>query len=186
MQVYFIDNEEYFKRKSALTDLEGNAHPDNDERMIFFCKGVIETVKKLGWAPDIIHCHGWMSSLLPLFIKKVYNNEPMFANSKVVFSVYADEITEPVNNKLFDKLKLENIDVADYEAIKDPSYDALNMFGASCADAVIIADENASSKVVDYVKTLEKPVLDGTMDDYFDEYDAFYDKVKNLENALAD
>jgi starch synthase len=186
MQVYFIDNEEYFKRKSALTDIEGNAHPDNDERMIFFCKGVIETVKKLGWAPDIIHCHGWMSSLLPLFIKKVYNNEPMFANSKVVFSVYADEITEPVNNKLFDKLKLENIDVADYEAIKDPSYDALNMFGASCADAVIIADENASSKVVDYVKTLEKPVLDGTMDDYFDEYDAFYDKVKNLENALAD
>ena len=81
---------------------------------------------------------------------------------------------------------MKRLNVADYEAIKDPSYDALNMFGASCADAVIIADENASSKVVDYVKTLEKPVLDGTMVDYFDEYDAFYDKVKNLENALAD
>ena len=155
---------------------------DNDERMIFFTKGVLETVKKLGWAPDIIHCHGWMSALMPLNIYIYFRP----ANSKVVFSVYADEIVEPVNQKLFDKLKLENIEVADYEAIKDPSYDALNMFGASCADAVIIADENASSKVVDYVKTLEKPVLDGTMDDYFDEYDAFYDKVKNLENALAD
>ena len=110
----------------------------------------------------------------------------MFANSKLVYSVYADEIKEPVNKKLFNKLASENIEPADYEAIKNPSYDALNIFGASCADAVIIADENASSKVVDYIKTLDKPVLDGAMEDYFDEYDAFYDKVKNLENALAD
>ena len=77
MQVYFIDNEEYFKRKSALTDLEGNAHPDNDERMIFFCKGVIETVKKLGWAPDIIHCHGWMSSLQVLLFRQHKQNKPI-------------------------------------------------------------------------------------------------------------
>lgn len=186
MQVYFIDNEEYFKRKSALTDLDGNAHEDNDERMIFFCKGVIETVKKLGWAPDIIHCHGWMSSLLPLFIKKVYNNEPMFANSKLVYSVYADEIEQPVNNKLFEKLQYESIDVSDYDAIKDPSYDNLNKFGADCADAVIIAEEGASKNVVDYVNGLDKPVLDGTIEDYVDAYDAFYDEVKNLENALAD
>ena len=186
MQVYFIDNEEYFKRKSALADIDGNAHEDNDERMIFFCKGVIETVKKLGWAPDIIHCHGWMSSLLPLFIKKVYNNEPMFANSKLVYSVYADELKQPVSSKLLDKLQYENIDTADYEAIKDPSYDNLNMFGASCADAVIIAEDSASQNVIDYVKGLDKPVLDGTMEDYIDAYDEFYEEVKSLENALAD
>ncbi len=186
MQVYFIDNEEYFKRKSALADIDGNAHEDNDERMIFFCKGVIETVKKLGWAPDIIHCHGWMSSLLPLFIKKVYNNEPMFANSKLVYSVYADELQQPVNKKLFEKLQFENIETADYEAIKDPSYDNLNMFGANCADAVIIAEDGASQNVIDHVNGLNKPVLDGTMEDYVDAYDAFYDEVKNIENALAD
>ena len=88
MQVYFIDNEDYFKRKATYADEDGNLFPDNDERAIFFAKGVIETVKKLNWSPDIIHVHGWLASFLPLYLKTYYNNEPLFENSKIVTSVY--------------------------------------------------------------------------------------------------
>jgi len=87
MQVYFIDNEEYFKRKATVTDKDGKMFKDNDERAIFFAKGVIETVKKLNWAPDIIHVHGWMASLLPLYLNTYYKNEPLFKDSKIVTSV---------------------------------------------------------------------------------------------------
>src|SRR5690625_5928843 len=88
MQVYFIENEDYFRRKATFTDEEGNLFPDNDERVIFFTKGVIETVKKLNWSPDIIHVHGWMASLLPLYMRNYYGNEPLFMNSKIVTSIY--------------------------------------------------------------------------------------------------
>ena len=88
MQVYFIDNEDYFPKKKYFHDENGNFFPNNDERMIFFCKGVIETVRKLGWSPDVIHCHGWISSLVPLYIKKLYAEDPLFNKSKIVYSVY--------------------------------------------------------------------------------------------------
>ena len=88
IQVYFIDNEEYFKRKATLTDEDGKLFNDNDERAIFFAKGVIETVKKLNWSPDIIHVHGWLASLLPLYLKEYYKNEPLFTDSKIVTSIY--------------------------------------------------------------------------------------------------
>jgi starch synthase len=84
MQVYFLDNEDFFRRKSVFTDDEGEAFDDNEDRMVFFCKGAIETVKKFGWPPDIIHCHGWMTSLVPLYIKKAYKNEPLFRDSKSI------------------------------------------------------------------------------------------------------
>ena len=88
IQVYFIDNEEYFKRKATFTDEGGKLFEDNDERAIFFAKGVIETVKKLNWAPDIIHVHGWLASLLPLYLKEYYKYEPLFSESKIVTSIY--------------------------------------------------------------------------------------------------
>ena len=102
MQVYFIDNEEYFQRKQTFRDADNKFFADNDDRSIFFCRGVLETVKKLGWAPDIIHCHGWMTALLPLFIKTSYKDDPMFHNSKVVYSLYNDEFEESFNAN-FDK-----------------------------------------------------------------------------------
>src|SRR5436190_7530316 len=97
MQVYFIDNEEYFQRKQIYRDAAGTFFPDNDDRAIFFGRGVLETVKKLGWSPDIIHCHGWMTALVPLLIKTSYKDDPMFHNSKVVYSLYNDQFSEPFN-----------------------------------------------------------------------------------------
>ncbi len=88
MQVYFIDNEEFFKRKNTIEDENGEMYKDNDERSMFFCRGVLETVKKLGWKPDVIHCHGWMASLMPLYIKKMYNKDPHFSDSKIVIFTF--------------------------------------------------------------------------------------------------
>jgi starch synthase len=84
IQVYFIDNDEYFKRKATFTDEEGTLFPDNDERAMFFCRGVLETVKKLGWQPDVIHCHGWLTGIMSLYIKHIYNKDPHFKDTKVV------------------------------------------------------------------------------------------------------
>lgn len=107
MQVYFIDNEEYFKRKSVLVDDQGKFHKDNDERSMFFCRGVIETVKNLGWQPDVIHCHGWLTGLMGLYIKHSFGNDPHFANTKVIFSMYNDCFDSPWNKRFAEKLILD-------------------------------------------------------------------------------
>ena len=108
MQVYFIDNEEYFIRKASLTDkTSGKYFDDNDERAMFFVRGVAETVKKLGWQPDIIHCHGWFTSLMPLYIKKHYSDDPLFADTKIIVSLYEDEFPKNLNKKFIDKLSFD-------------------------------------------------------------------------------
>ena len=106
MQVYFIDNEEYFQRKSTIRDTDETFFDDNDDRTIFFGRGVLETVKKLGWSPDIIHCHGWMTALIPMLIKTSYKDDPMFHNSKVVYSLYNDSFTESFNKDFSKKIRL--------------------------------------------------------------------------------
>jgi starch synthase len=97
MQIYFIDNEDYFQRKHTFYDKNNKFFPDNDERVIFYSRGVIETVKKLGWGPDIIHCHGWMTSLVPLYIKKAFYENPLFTDTKVIISLYDDDFTDIMN-----------------------------------------------------------------------------------------
>ena len=187
MQVYFIDNEEFFKRKSDLTDLDGKAHTDNDERMIFFCKGVAETIKKLGWAPDIIHCHGWFSSLLPMFIKNVYKDEPLFANSKVIYSVYGEQPKQKVNKKLHQKLGFENIDSDYLEGIKDPDYNNLHKIGAMFSDGVVFSSSDIHEDVKSYVSDQEKRVLEiSGQEDLVEVYDNFYDEVLENESILAE
>src|SRR5680860_646054 len=107
MQVYFIDNEDYFQRKHVMADSKGVEFNDNDERAVFFARGVLETVIKLRWAPDIIHCHGWLTSLVPLYLKKYYYNDPLFKNSKVIYSMYNDDFKKSLNNGFSEKLLME-------------------------------------------------------------------------------
>ena len=95
MQVYFIDNDDYFQNRLQIHDENGNEYEDNDARTIFYARGVLETVKKLRWCPEIIHCHGWLTALAPLYIKKAYKEEPSFRTSKVVFSLYEEDFKQP-------------------------------------------------------------------------------------------
>ena len=112
IQVYFIDNEDYFKRKATFNDENGKLFKDNDERGIFFAKGVIETIKRLNWPPDIIHVHGWLSSFFPLYLKEVYKDEPIFQNSKIITSIYGTGFAGSLNKKLEDKIIFDEIEKA--------------------------------------------------------------------------
>lgn len=133
LQVYFLDNEDYFQRKSVLRDPSNNSfYSDNDERAIFFCKGVIETVKKLGWQPDIIHCHDWMTSFIPLYLKTHYKDDPMFRNTKVVFTLYNNGFDTDFAGDFLEKANIENLKTT---AFSDPSYLGVCRGGIQLADA---------------------------------------------------
>ena len=120
MQVYFIDNEEYFQRKFTSRDADGAFFNDNDDRAMFFARGVLETVKKRGWSPDIIHCHGWMTALVPLLIKTSYKEDPMFHSSKVVYSLYNDSFEEAFNENFGKKVLMEGLSAGDVKDLEDP------------------------------------------------------------------
>lgn len=175
MQVYFIDNEEYFKRKAVFTDDKGELFDDNDERMIFFAKGVVETVKKLNWAPDIIHIHGWMASLLPLYLKEYYKDDALFANSKIVTSLYNNNFDGTLNQGLKRKISFDNIDDSKLNSIETPNYSNLLKIAIENSDAIIIASEDLNADLAEYAKSLDKPVLDFYPEDNFeDAYLNFY------------
>src|SRR5210317_217372 len=142
MQVYFIDNEEYFKRKATFADEDGNLFPDNDERAIFFAKGVIETVKKLNWAPDIIHVHGWMASLLPLYLREYYKEEPLFTDSKIVTSIYNNGFEGDLNNDLVNKVNFDLTDTSKSKALKTPNYSNIIKSAIENSDAIIYGSES--------------------------------------------
>jgi len=160
MQVYFIDNEEYFKRKTTVNDMDGNFYDDNDERAMFFCKGVIETVKKLGWTPDIVHCHGWMAGFMPLYLKKMYANDPHFENIKIVYSAYDQEDDKWMDKRIVDKLKFDNFQDEDVNILANPSIDNLNILGMTWADAIAVGSETINESLSSYIKESGKPVLD--------------------------
>ncbi len=178
MQIYFIDNEDYFQRKSTIRDKNGNFFEDNDERAIFFSRGVIETVKKLGWAPDLVHCHGWMTSLVPLYLKKAYKDNPLFNESKVITSVYDDRFDENLSKDFWKKIKYDGITNKDLEHYKKPTY--VNMIKASIeySDAIIMGNEKINDNILDYMKEIGKPILEyQPMDKYIDAYSDFYDEL---------
>jgi starch synthase len=175
IQVYFIDNEEYFKRKATLTDEDGNLFPDNDERSIFFAKGVIETVKKLNWAPDIIHVHGWLASLLPLYLKEYYKDEPLFANSKIVTSIYNQSFDNTLNTEMIDKIKFDNIDEAAIATLAEPSYNNIMKVAIDYSDALIVGSETIPSELETHLKESDKPTLEyHSLDTFAEAYTEFY------------
>jgi len=178
MQVYFIDNEEYFQRKFIVTDKNDQFYADNDERMLFFCKGVIETVKKLGWSPDVIHCQGWMAALLPILIKRNFKDDPLFAESRLVVSLLDDSFEGNMDHRLAEKLIMDGIDKEDVTLLKEPSYLNLMRHAISFADGVIVAQENASEELIQFAAQSKKPLLGLQTDEtYADAYSAFYDEV---------
>ena len=194
MQVYFIDNEDYFPKKKYFYDEQGKFFENNDERMIFFCKGVIETVRKLGWAPDVIHCHGWISSLVPLYIKKLYKEDPLFSNSKVIFSVYDTDFKGELNSEIGEKLLFEStLNAKDIKGLKTPDFVSLNKFAIDYADAIIKVSNKIDKRISKHIDASGKPVMihpggeDGVyVDAYADFYEELYEAVEESELELTD
>jgi len=178
MQIYFIDNEDYFHRKYMFKDKNEKFFADNDERAIFFSRGVIETVKKLAWAPDIIHCHGWMSSLVPLYTRRVYQDNPLFSDAKLVISIYNDEFPDSMNKDFANKLKFDGIPEKDLKYYKKANYVNLIKAAIDLSDGVIIAHPEVHPEILEYLAKTDKPVLEYTnSEEYIDVYNEFYDEL---------
>lgn len=178
MQVYFIDNEDYFQRKAILKNDKNDYFEDNDERTIFFSRGVLETVKKLRWAPDIVHCHGWLSSLVPLYLKKSFKEDPLFNYAKVVYSVYNDDFEKPLNKHFAKKLVIDGISDNELKTIENPTFENLSKLAIDAADAVIQGSQNINSTVQSYIKKSGKPFLGyHDAESYISAYSDFYDQI---------
>ncbi|MCQ2351305.1 MAG: glycogen/starch synthase [Paludibacteraceae bacterium] len=181
MQVYFIDNEGYFRRKNILVDANGKEFDDNAERAIFFARGVLETVKKLRWTPDVIHCHGWFTSIVPAYVKKVYSDDPFFANSKVIYSVYASDFKNSFGGKVSAKIGADGLSESDIEVIKDASFVNMNKFAINYSDGIIQASPSINSDVLKYAKKSGKDFLEYVdKDSYVQAYNSFYNKVLGI------
>jgi starch synthase len=178
IQVYFIDNDEYFKRKATFTDEEGTLFPDNDERAIFFAKGVVETVKKLNWVPDIIHVHGWMAAMLPIYLKHYYKDEALFSDTKIITSVYSQSFEGNLNLEMINKIKFDGVPEEAIANLETPDYENIILATLNHSDGIIIASENLSPSLTKFIETSGKPFLPFTAKDKFAEvYTNFY---KNL------
>lgn len=182
MQVYFIDNEDYFHRKSIYCDENGTFFDDNSERAIFFARGVLETVKKLRWAPDIIHCQGWISQVLPLYLKKAYIDDPIFSNSKIVLSVYDDTPAVDFPADFKDKILFGGVTPEDVALLEKPDGINLAKLAANWSDGVILGSENVSDEIIGFCKERGLPILEYNAEaiqngSYIEDYNSFYDNL---------
>ncbi|MGB1306477.1 MAG: glycogen/starch synthase [Flavobacteriales bacterium] len=178
MQVYFIENEDYFPKKTFMHELDGEEFEFHDERAIFFCRGVLETVRKLGWAPNVVHCHGWMSALVPMYLKKAFAEDPIFDNTKVVYSVYDQESNVEIDNDMARKSIITGVSEDDVELINTASVDTLHKLAIKYADAVIMGSEKISDDLNKFIVDSDKYVIPHQNDeDYVDAYDALYDEL---------
>jgi starch synthase len=179
MQVYFIDNDDYFQNRLMGVDENGTEYDDNDSRAIFYARGVLETVKKLRWCPEIIHCQGWMTALAPIYIKKAYCDEPSFRDSKVVFALYDEELKSPMSSDFVNKLLIKGIseeDMTNFPA--NASYIDLCKLAIDYSDGVIQRGANVSQELIDYARQSGKPFLEFKEgDDFKEACNDFYDEV---------
>ena len=182
IQIYFIDNDDFFtKRKTTIADKDDVFFEDNDDRTVFFSRGVIETVRKLNWPPDIIHCHGWMTSLVPLYIKRAFKDNPLFSDSKVVYSLYDDDFAGSFRDGFDKKLKMPGIVAKELKWLKNPVYANIQKSALDFADGIVIASPNVNHEVEKYARSLNKPILEYQGEEnYVDAYNDFYDKIMAL------
>ncbi len=181
MQVYFIDNEDYFKRKQTDRDDDGVFFKDNAERAVFFARGVLETVKKLRWAPDIIHCQGWITQVLPLYLKKIYKDDPIFASSKIVLSLYGDT-PGTFDEDLGALIKFGDITDADIPDLGESTGINLAKTAARYSDGVILGSDDVAPELKEYCKGLSLPLLEYNAESmadgsYIDAYNNFYESL---------
>ena len=180
LQVYFLENEDFYKRKFIFHDEDDQWFDDNGLRTIFFAKAALETVKKFGWAPDVVHCSGWMSGLVPAFIKTAYKREPVFGHSKVVFSIGEDMFDESLGNDFIEKALVgNNITEKDLEVFKPADNLSLYRGGAKFADAITFGAPDVNPILVEeFSKVRGKKVIKYKENSsILDEYLELYNKI---------
>jgi starch synthase len=179
MQIYFIDNDDYFMKRTMAVAPNGEEYKDNGERAIFYARGVLETVKKLGWTPDIIHCHGWITSLAPLNIKTAYKDEPSFQDTKIVFSASSPEFKNDLGHHFAECIPFKSAQIEDVQDVYGErlGHTELSKMAVKFSDGVILDDDSVDAAIIDYAKSLNIPVLDYQGEDYKEAYSSFYESI---------
>lgn len=180
LQVYFLDNEEFFKRKFVFRDEEEKPFEDNQERTVFFCKSALETVRKFGWAPDVIHCLGWMTSLIPLYTKTVYKDDPIFANSKVIYSAYDNEYDKEFSQRFIELAAINNLSEEDLEDYKEGESIKLVKGAIRHSDVIIKGSESLGEDVSSYISASDSLVLD------YEPLEQFLPQAIQLYNSMIE
>lgn len=180
LQVYFLDNEDYFKRKSVFINKKGVFHEDNDDRAIFFCKGVLETVKKLGWAPDIVHCTDWMTALIPLYLKTTYKNDPVFQNSKSIFTVFGNAFEHKFEGNIIGKAKMLDITDDMLSGLSSADFFGFIKIGAENADLVVNANKDMDADLSSLLDETAKEKIAKNIDE-----ENITDQFFDIYNELA-
>ena len=181
LQVYFIDNDDYFNSRKMAADEQGKEYEDNGERAIFYARGVLETVRKLNWAPTVVHCMGWMSAVVPIYMKKVFNDDPLFRDVKIVVTLADDRFDEPLDAQFAEKIANEGVKDEKLSILSTPSYENLYRFVIDYADGITVASPKASPELVEYARQSGKPVLEyrePDEEDFFDNYNRFYEELQ--------
>ena len=177
IQVYFIDNDDYFSKRQMTADESGEDYPDNGERAIFFARGVLETVKKLRWVPDIIHCQGWMSAVVPLYIKTAYREEPSFANTHVVTSLFAQNIKKDLGQNFKKCIEFREAKAELLNPYNDNfDFEELGKLAIDYSDGIVQACKDVNKNLLKYATKKNIPLL-GYHEDFADAYEAFYDQI---------
>jgi len=178
VQIYFIDNDDYFARRAVLGDERGG-FADNDERAIFFARGVLETVKKLRWTPSVVHCHGWFSAVIPAYLKHMFADDPVFRDVKIVVSLYNDAFAGELDRDFRLKIQHEGAQSENLTVLEEPSYQNLMRYVIDYADGVVVASPDADAATVAYARASGKPVLEYAEpgEVLFDNYKLFYEKL---------
>ena len=161
IQIYFIDNEDYFQRRRGVADADGVEYRDNDERCIFFARGVLETVRKLRWTPNVVHCSGWMAALAIVYLKKAYSDSPFFEHSKIVLALDDNEYKTPFNTNFTNKLLLDGMVQNDVRTIAGfpVGYEELMRLAIDYADAVMVATPQVNQRLMNYAEMRDKPIF---------------------------
>ena len=180
IQVYFIDNDEYFIKRQMATDESGEDYADNGERAIFFARGVLETVKKLRWTPDIIHCQGWMSGVVPFYVKTAYKDEPSFSNTKIITSLFTKSLKKDFGNNFKKCLEFKDANaqlLKNYNDVFD--FEELGKMAIDYSDGIVTADKEVNETLLNYTKSKNLPLLEYPGEDYAEAYHQFYNLVDN-------
>ncbi|KXK40465.1 MAG: starch synthase [Bacteroidetes bacterium OLB9] len=187
LQVYFLDNEEFFKRKAVFTDENNEPFEDNQERLVFFCKGVMETVKKFGWAPDVVHLHGQITSLIPFYMKEAYKNDPIFDDAKIIYSMYNNDLSASFEPKFMEIAAINDLESLELSFFMNNDKIDLDFGAAKYSDAIISGNESTDELVKQYGSLLNMPVLMSgeEMDMFAKESLEFYNTVLGVnENQI--
>lgn len=181
VQIYFIDNEDFFSRKATLRDENGEEFEDNDQRAIFFARGVLETVGKLRWSPDIIECRGWFTSFIATYLRHSFADDPIFANVKIIVSLDGDRFEKPFNPSVVETLNSEGVEMDDkLNILNDATYENLCKFVLNYADGIVISSDNVAEEILDIARQSGKPLMEFEQergDSYYDKYRLFYENI---------